>query len=134
MHAILFTLQIVNNGDFNLHTPRLVEAVFDEFADGSVDFESLDLSLPDITVGIERGGSDRFRDEWESFENMRELVLGQAVKMRNEAVEFGAQFGALYRVGRTVFMALEPDLFCQVVKLRSRANQPASPFYNGPKG
>ena len=55
---------------------------------------------------------------------MHELVFGQAVKVRHEAIEFGAKPGAFDRVGGAVAMVAQADFLRQCIELRGLADEP----------
>ncbi len=62
---------------------------------------------------------------------MDKLLLGQAVKMRDQAVEFRAQLRAAGKLGHALLVAFDADLLRQVVEFRRRANQPRGTLCDG---
>jgi hypothetical protein len=96
---------------------------------------SLDQSSLDVAEGVVSRDLHLIGNQREGGENVGELLFGQAVEMRDEAVEFGAEFRALGGDGRPDACGVRlpaEDFLRQIVELRRRADQPRRPLYNRP--
>jgi hypothetical protein len=81
-------------------------------------------------VGFEGGLFGGFGDDGEGAEDMGEFGFGEVIQMGDDAVEFGAEFGALGFVGYAIFMATQSDFLGEVVEFGGGTDEFGGTFYD----
>lgn len=100
-------------------------ALLDELGDFEVAGEGLE-----VFVGLEGGVFGGLGDDGEGAEDVGEFGFGEAVEVGNDAVELGAELGALGFVGGSVVVAAEADFCGEVVEFWGGADEFGGAVYD----
>ena len=74
-------------------------------------------------IRLQRCDLDRLVHQRERPQDVAELVFGQSVQVRDQAIQFGAQAGTTDGIGHPVGVAAKPDFLCQVIEFRRGADE-----------